>query len=150
MAGDLIKAFRDTLLRISEIESHIDAEQSELAALRREVEELRALLTADTMKALAGTSVVQTSASLSPRRPIRTTSSVGLAHRVLKTAGGPMHVDDIIKNIEHMSGASVNKQTLVSNLSRHVKSGKTFRRVGPNTFTLVEHDPVQEEIRLVG
>ena len=83
------------------------------------------------------------------RRPIRESSTVGWARRVLYTAkGGPMHIDEIVKHIEHMSGMPVSKPTLVSNLSRYVKANDTFRRTAANTYELLPAP--EKEIRLVG
>ncbi|MGE4054188.1 MAG: hypothetical protein AB7F99_05260 [Vicinamibacterales bacterium] len=123
------------------------AERIELAALRGEIDELRGLLRAD--PSTADADVEDFEARLARNRPIRETSSVGWAKRVLEMSGGPMHVDDIIRNIQHMTGLPVSKATLVSNLSRYVKAGDTFKRTAANTFTLLKYD-VDGEIRLVG
>ena len=142
VAGDLIQAFRRTLARINEIEKRIADDQVELNALRSEVDELRRALretapaTARDIDRVAGR-----------KRPIRDSSTVGYAKRVLGMAG-QMHVDEIIRNIEHMVGRPVSKATLVSNLSRYVKAGDTFKRVSANTFALIGNN--EKEIRLVG
>lgn len=73
------------------------------------------------------------------KRPIREGSTVGQARRVLRMVGGPLHVDELIKNIEHMTGLPVNKATLVSNLARYVKNNDTFTRVGANRFGLIDY-----------
>lgn len=46
-----------------------------------------------------------------------------------------------------MSGRTLSKATLVSNLSRYVKAGDTFKRTAANTFALIDEE---KEIRLVG
>ena len=81
-------------------------------------------------------------------RPIRESSSVGQARRVLRIAhGGPLHIDEVIKLIRQMTGLSVNKQTLVSNLSRYVNAGDTFVRTAPNTYALKRE---REDLILAG
>jgi len=147
MPGDLIQTFRRTLARIADLERNINTEQLELASLRGEIEELKS--------ALGGVSLtpepsnVAATVSAGRKRPIREKSTVGWAKRVLQMTGGPMYIDDIIKNIEHMTGLSVAKTTLVSNLSRYVKAGDTFKRTGANTFALLSYEE-PKEIRLVG
>jgi hypothetical protein len=148
MAGNLIQAFRLTLARIADIERNIITEKLELATLRGEIEELRAAL--GTTAASDADSAAGLHEAATRKRPIREGSSVGLAKRVLQMAGGPMYVNEIIKNIEHMTGLPLNKPTLVSNLSRYVKAGDTFKRTGANTFALLSYEEPEAEIRLVG
>lgn len=144
MAGELIHTFRRTLAKIAEIESRMATDQIEIVALRGEIDELRKLLRSE---AGSGDKPDQHE-QIAPRvRPIRESSTVGQARRVLSMVGAPMHVNDIIKNIEHMSGLPVSKGTLVSNLARYVKAGDTFVRTGKNTFALIDDT---KEIRLVG
>ena len=83
------------------------------------------------------------------RRPIRRTSSVGAALKVLHHANRPMHIDELLQMIAHTTGLPVQKTTLVSNLARYVRAGDTFRRVAANTYELIPPEE-QEGIRLVG
>lgn len=145
--GELLHAFRRTLARIEEIERNMRAEQVEISTLRGEIEELRGALRADPTTESA---VLQAVEQPTRNRPIRQKSSVGWAKRVLEMAGGPMYVDEIISNIEHMTGNRIVKATLVSNLSRYVKAGDTFKRTGANTFALLTYEEPEKEIRLVG
>ncbi len=154
MAGDLVAVFRKTLARIAELEDNIVAEQAEVTALRGEIEELRSLLKpqftvleGDETNAVNLSGVAQQ--PIMRRKPIRAASTVGHAKRVLQMVGSPIHVDEIITNIQHMTGVRINKATLVSNLSRYVANGDTFKRTGPNTFGLLKYDD-PGEIRLVG
>lgn len=71
------------------------------------------------------------------RPEIVSTSSVGRTVAVLRRAGKPLHVDEIIKQIE-AEGAQVNKTTLVGNLSRYVKAKLVFYRAEPSVFGLAE------------
>lgn len=64
------------------------------------------------------------------------TSSVGRTVEVLKRAGKPLHVDEIIKQIE-AEGHKVNKTTLVGNFSRYVKAKRVFYRAAPSVFGLL-------------
>ena len=49
-----------------------------------------------------------------------------------------MHVDSLLKRIEEMSGFTVRKTTLVSNLSRYVRAQDTFTRPEPSMYGLSE------------
>ncbi len=127
------------------------AEQIEIASLRGEIDELRGLIRADVPQGRNDDDAGDLLGSRDVRpRPIRDKSSVGWAKRVLQMAGGPMYVDEIIQNIAHLSGITIPKATLVSNLSRYVKAGKTFTRTGANTFGLLDYEDSEKEIRLVG
>lgn len=63
--------------------------------------------------------------------------SVAKAVDVLREAGKPLYVMDIIKAIEERTGEKVKKDTLVGNLSRYIKTKKLFYRAGPNVFGLI-------------
>jgi hypothetical protein len=69
--------------------------------------------------------------------PYIITSSVGLTADLLRETGKPMHVNDIISRLAER-GHRVNPATLVGNLSRHIKAGKTFDRHGPGVYGLRE------------
>jgi len=58
-------------------------------------------------------------------------SSVTLAAAVV--GGESVHVDDMIQRIGKQFGKEIDKQTLVSNLARLVKTGE-WERTAPNTF----------------
>jgi hypothetical protein len=66
-------------------------------------------------------------------------SSVVMAESVLSEAGRPMHVDQLLAAIQRRFGQQVRKDTLVGNISRHIKAGKTFERVAPSVFGLKPH-----------
>jgi hypothetical protein len=65
------------------------------------------------------------------------TSSVGRAVEVLRQAGKPLHIAEIIRAIE-ARGGSVRKDTLVGNLSRYIKAKQVFYRVSPSVYGLLE------------
>lgn len=65
------------------------------------------------------------------------TSSVGRTVRVLKRAGKPLPIDDIVREIE-AEGDTVNKTTLFGNLSRYIKDKRVFYRAAPGVYGLLE------------
>jgi hypothetical protein len=65
------------------------------------------------------------------------TSSVGLTVPIIRHAGRPLHINEIIAAIE-AAGRTVNRTTLVGNLSRYVTKKRIFYRPAPSTFGLLE------------
>lgn len=63
-------------------------------------------------------------------------SQVGMAEDILKRAGGPLHANDIIAQIKKIHGVDLDRESLVSALSKRVQRGDRFVRSGPNQFAL--------------
>ena len=70
-----------------------------------------------------------------PRRP-KGRSQVDLAYDVLKKARGPLHVSEILARIQASVGVAVDRESLVSSLSKKVARGDRFVRTAKNTFGL--------------
>ncbi len=65
-------------------------------------------------------------------------SQMEVVHDVLQAAGKPLHVTEIIAMAEKDFGVLLDRETIVSALTKKVKSGRMFQRVAPNTFTLLD------------
>lgn len=136
----------------------IKQKQTAIAKLQAELDEARALLTGGTSekprarvrewaesptprpaapKRRKRAARRRSRATFTPKGEIVPTSSVGRTVTVLKRVGKPVHVDEIIKQIQ-ADGHKVNKNTLVGNLSRYVKAGRVFYRAAPSVFGLLE------------
>ncbi len=63
-------------------------------------------------------------------------SQVDMAHDILKKARGPLHVDELIARIQSAYGVAVDRESLVSSLSKKIARGDRFVRTEPNTFGL--------------
>ncbi len=162
MDGPLISTFNTSLSRLGEIDKElatVDARRTELLqerlALLQDIAQARTVLAHLAAPYVAEAEREQGDQESRTRRtarkrPIRESSTVGWARRVLRTARRPMHIDEILKLIAQMTGRSVSKATLVSNLSRYVKAGDTFRRMAPNTYELIQNETNGGEMRLVG
>jgi hypothetical protein len=101
---------RDTLLEV--IESSLDAQ---LRAVRR----------------------LRSSASAkAPRTSKEGMSQIDMAFNILSD-GPPLHVNEIIAGIQKHFGLQVDRESLVSALSKRVARGDRFRRAGKNTFALL-------------
>lgn len=71
----------------------------------------------------------------SPRRK-RGLSQVDMAFDVLKKARSPLHVAELLARIRSSFGVSVDRESLVSSLTKKVARGDRFLRTDKNTFAL--------------
>ena len=63
-------------------------------------------------------------------------SYVDMAYDVLKKAHTPLHVSDLIGRIQATFGVKVDRESLVSSLSKKIARADRFVRTEPNTFGL--------------
>jgi len=63
-------------------------------------------------------------------------SHISIITDVLSTEGSPLHVSEIIRLVNERHGISLDRESVVSALTKKVKKGVTFIRTGPNTFGL--------------
>lgn len=68
-------------------------------------------------------------------------SQVDMAHDVLKKARTPLHVSVLLDRIHSVFGARVDRESLVSSLTKKVARGDRFLRTAPNTFGLRPEGP---------
>lgn len=69
-------------------------------------------------------------------RPAKGLSQVDMAFDILKKARSPLHVTDILDRIQVQFGVSVDRESLVSSLTKKVARGDRFLRPEKNTFSL--------------
>ena len=74
-------------------------------------------------------------ASPSPRRH-KGLSQVDMAFDILKKARSPLHVSQILDRIQTHFGLTVDRESLVSSLTKKVARGDRFLRPEKNTFYL--------------
>lgn len=63
-------------------------------------------------------------------------SQLDMAYDILLKGGVPMHVTDIIHKIHQRFGEDVDRESLVSALTKRVARGDRFERTDRNTFGL--------------
>jgi hypothetical protein len=63
-------------------------------------------------------------------------SQVDMACDVLKKARGALHISEILARIQASFGVAVDRESLVSSLSKKVARGDRFVRTEKNTFSL--------------
>jgi DNA-directed RNA polymerase delta subunit len=67
---------------------------------------------------------------------IKSKSQTDIAYDILTKAGKPLHISQIIADAEKMFGAKLERESLVSALSKKVMKEDRFVRTGKNTFAL--------------
>ena len=72
------------------------------------------------------------------RKPLRKSrlSQVDMAYDVLKKSRTPLHVSELLDRIQSAFGVRVDRESLVSSLSKKIAHGDRFLRTRPNTFGL--------------
>jgi hypothetical protein len=69
-------------------------------------------------------------------RPRKGLSQVDMAYDILKKARAPLHVSEILVRIHSAFHLSVDRESLVSSLTKKVARGDRFLRTAKNTFAL--------------
>lgn len=78
--------------------------------------------------------------STAPPRAKKSMSQVDMAYAILKKAGQPLHVSVLLERIQSTFGTPVDRESLVSSLTKKVARGDRFVRTDKNTFSLSEHE----------
>jgi hypothetical protein len=64
-----------------------------------------------------------------------------MAYDILKKARAPLHVSEILARLHASFHVTVDRESLVSSLSKKVARGDRFLRTGKNTFALRPEAP---------
>jgi hypothetical protein len=73
----------------------------------------------------------------SPAPPSRKSmSQVDMAFDILKRTRGPLHISVLLQRMESVFGVTVDRESLVSSLSKKIARRDRFTRTGKNTFGL--------------
>ena len=71
-------------------------------------------------------------------------SQMSMVEDILVEAGQPLHISAIIERAKSRFGQSLDRESLVSALTKRLKRKDRFVRSGPNTFGLRPAKPVKE------
>lgn len=71
-----------------------------------------------------------------PRKKGR--SQMSIIYDTLHSSPAPLHVSEIIARGKDEFHMDLDRESIVSAMTKKVKSGRVFKRVGPNTFTILE------------
>ncbi len=63
---------------------------------------------------------------------------MSIVHDILSDANTPLHISEIIHRANDQYGVVLDRESVVSALTKKVKKGATFIRTSPNTFGLKE------------
>ena len=69
-------------------------------------------------------------------RPRKSLSQVDMAFDILKKARSPLHISEILSRIQAQFAVTIDRESLVSSLSKKVARGDRFLRPEKNTFAL--------------
>lgn len=70
-----------------------------------------------------------------PRQP-KGLSQIDMAYDILKKARAPLHISLLLARIQSQFGVAVDRESLVSSLTKKVARGDRFLRPEKNTFAL--------------
>jgi DNA-directed RNA polymerase delta subunit len=63
-------------------------------------------------------------------------SQVDMAYDILRTAGKPLHISEILQKIEKTFGKQLDRESVVSSLVKKVRRQDRFVRTDRNVFAL--------------
>ena len=69
---------------------------------------------------------------------VKRTSMVDVVEQVLRKAGRPLHISEIIEIASRDFGTHLVRDSVVSFVIKRMNAGRTFIRTAPNTFALRE------------
>lgn len=70
-------------------------------------------------------------------------SNTKLVADILRNAGHPMHIDEIIRLSRETMGVELHRESIVSALTKKLLEGRVFSRTGRNEFALLEWEVKQ-------
>ena len=65
-------------------------------------------------------------------------SQMSIVYNILSTSQKPLHVTEIISRAKQNFNVDLDREGIVSAIIKKVKSGRMFKRVAPNTFTILD------------
>jgi len=69
--------------------------------------------------------------------PTRRMSHIQMAYDILQSASRPLHVSEILALAARRHGVTLDRESIVSALSKRVARKDRFVRTGPNTFSVL-------------
>jgi hypothetical protein len=76
-------------------------------------------------------------------KPKKRTSNIEIVNNILRIAGRPLHISEIIQLAERDFQVALDRDSIVSAILKKVNAGKSFIRTAPNTFALKEHHTIE-------
>ena len=98
--------------------------------------DLLSLLETTTLAQLRALRALRRSQERRPAEPGRK-SNMNIVYDILVAAKGPLHINDIIQRAKKDHRRPLQRESLVSALTKKVLDQNTYRRTAPNTFDLL-------------
>ncbi len=73
-------------------------------------------------------------------RPRKSRSQIDFVEDILRKAARPLHISQIIKEVRSCHDVELDRESLVSALSKKVARGERFARTDKNTFALLDKE----------
>src|SRR5512139_3928773 len=73
----------------------------------------------------------------SGEKSTRSMSQIDMAYDLLRTAGRPMHISEIMALVSKRYGVTLDRESIVSALTKRVARKGRFMRTGPNRFSVL-------------
>jgi predicted transcriptional regulator len=71
-----------------------------------------------------------------PRKNAR--SQMSIIYDILHSSSAPLHVSEILARAKDEFNVDLDRESVVSAMIKKVKRGRMFKRVGPNTFAILD------------
>lgn len=71
-------------------------------------------------------------------KPTKRTSKIAIVENILGIVGRPLHISEIIEIAARDFQVDLERDSVVSIVTKRIKAGRTFERTAPNTFALKE------------
>lgn len=88
-----------------------------------------------TLRRLRLSPKAKTKARLTPEG--RRVSGMFMVENILRKEGGPLHISDILTAVHKQFGVELDRESVVSAISKRVARQDRFMRTAPNTFALI-------------
>ena len=73
---------------------------------------------------------------LAPKSKSKRTSNLGVIEKILALSETPLHISQIIESAQNQYNITLERDSIVSALTKKIKNNQQFIRVAPNTFAL--------------
>jgi hypothetical protein len=70
-------------------------------------------------------------------KPMTSMSQVDMAYDILRSAGRPLHISEIIALVAKRHGMRLDRESIVSAIAKRIARKDRFVRTGPNTFSVL-------------
>ncbi len=70
-------------------------------------------------------------------KPSKSMSQIDMAYDILRNAGRPLHISEIIALVAKRHGVTFDRESIVSALTKRVARKDRFVRTGPNIFSVL-------------